>query len=220
MRERGEPHHRAGDDPQPRDGHPVRLAPAGPDRAQAAGLFLELLVPSAALSLVRATLARVVPRLATIELDWRVLVYTGLLVIGIGASLGLVAARHISRAQMAETLRAGSRGSSTLAVSRFRGLLIVAEIAVASLLVVSAGLLLRSLAALSAIDPGFRSERVMTGRIMPASGLCDDATRCLNFYRQVLDSVTSSTRHQRRGAGEYAAAWRPGPQAIGRDPGV
>ena len=154
----------------------------------AAGLLLA--VPG--LSLVRATLARVVPRLATIELDWRVLAYTSLLVIGIGASLGLVAARHISRAQIAETLRAGSRGSGTPAVSRFRGLLIVAEIAVASLLVVSAGLLLRSLAALSAIDPGFRSERVMTGRIMPASGLCDDATRCLHFYREVLDSVASS----------------------------
>ena len=154
----------------------------------AAGLLLA--VPG--LSLARATLARVVPRLVTIELDWRVLAYTGLLVIGIGASLGLVAARHISRAQIAETLRAGSRGSGTPAVSRFRGLLIVAEIAVASLLVVSAGLLLRSLAALSAIDPGFRSERVMTGRIMPASGLCDDATRCLHFYREVLDSVASS----------------------------
>ena len=154
----------------------------------AAGLLLA--VPG--LSLARATLARVVPRLVTIELDWRVLAYTSLLVIGIGASLGLVAARHISRAQIAETLRAGSRGSGTPAVSRFRGLLIVAEIAVASLLVVSAGLLLRSLAALSAIDPGFRSERVMTGRIMPASGLCDDATRCLHFYREVLDSVASS----------------------------
>ena len=155
----------------------------------AAGLLLA--VPG--LSLIQATLPDTLPRLRAIEIDWRVLTYTAVIVVGTGAALGVVAAQYLSSAGIADALRAGGRGSGTRSVSRLRGLLIAGEIALASLLVVSAGLLIRSLAALSAIDPGFLSERVTTARIMPAGGPCREAAPCLNFYRQVLDDVTSSS---------------------------
>ena len=153
-----------------------------------AGLLLA--VPG--LSAVQATLSDGLPRLAAVEIDWRVLAYTGAIVIGTGAALGVVAAQYLSSAQIADTLRAGGRASATGTVSRLRGLLMVGEIALASLLVVSAGLLVRSLAALSAVDPGFVSDRVTTARIMPAGEPCREAEKCLTFYRQVLDGVTSS----------------------------
>src|SRR5438128_7757097 len=76
---------------------------------------------------------------------------------------------------------------------RLRNSLVVAEVAFAVLLVISAGLLSRSFWALSHVNPGFRPEQVVTARVTPNESFCSDAARCLGFYRSVLEQVQGST---------------------------
>ena len=76
---------------------------------------------------------------------------------------------------------------------RLRGSLAIAQVAFAVMLVIAAGLLIRSFWALSHIDPGFRPEHVMTARITPNQSFCSDAERCLTFYRNLLDQVRTSS---------------------------
>ena len=68
----------------------------------------------------------------------------------------------------------------------------VAEIGLAVLLIVSAGLLLRSFWTLSHLDPGFRSEHLVTARITPNEAFCSDPARCLSFYRSALEQAQAS----------------------------
>jgi putative ABC transport system permease protein len=67
--------------------------------------------------------------------------------------------------------------------------LAVAQVGLAVLLVIASGLLIRSLWALSSIDPGFRSAQVVTARISPGASLCDDTARCLAFYQRLEQDV-------------------------------
>src|SRR5437879_11934556 len=60
------------------------------------------------------------------------------------------------------------------------------------LLVITAGLLIRSFWALSHLDPGSRSEHVLSARIAPNQSFCSDRERCLTFYRNLLDQVRTS----------------------------
>ena len=64
--------------------------------------------------------------------------------------------------------------------------LAIAEVAFAVLLVIAAGLLIRSFVALSHVDPGFRAERVLTARVTPNQEFCSDPSRCISFYRELL----------------------------------
>jgi putative ABC transport system permease protein len=65
-------------------------------------------------------------------------------------------------------------------------------VAIAVLLVVAAGLLVRSLWALSQVDPGFRADRVVTARITPPASTCSNPERCLAFYRTLEEAARSA----------------------------
>jgi len=90
-------------------------------------------------------------------LDGRVLAFTLAVTLATGAVAGLVPAFQMTRPDLASTLRDGTRtGGGTARGGRTRRALVVVETALAVLLVVGAGLLLRSFARLSAVDPGFQ----------------------------------------------------------------
>jgi putative ABC transport system permease protein len=79
-------------------------------------------------------------------------------------------------------------------VSRWlRHSLAIGEVAFAVLLVISAGLLIRSFWMLSHTDPGFRPEQILTARITPNETFCNDTARCLAFYRSVLERARTSS---------------------------
>jgi len=122
-------------------------------------------------------------------MDWRVLVFTAGLAILTGLLSGLAPALQSSRTAPTEMLRSGGRAGTLPLSRRLRSGLVVAEVAFAVLLVIAAGLLIRSFWALSHGDPGFRSEHVMTARITPNQSYCSDAERCVTFYRTLLDQV-------------------------------
>jgi len=127
-----------------------------------------------------------------VQLDWRVLLFTAAITILTGFIFGLVPALQASRAGLTDSLKAGGRNAAISVSQRLRSGLAIGEVAFAMLLVVGAGLLIRSFWALSHTNPGFRSEHLLTARITPNESFCNDAARCLSFYRSVLDQVQSS----------------------------
>jgi len=156
------------------------------------GGMLGLAVAIVGLWILKASLPADTPRLADIRIDWRVLAFTGAVTILTGFIFGLAPALQSSRAALTETLNSGGRSGAIPVSQRLRSALAVGEVGFAMLLVIAAGLLIRSFWALSHLNPGFRSERILTARITPNESFCADTARCLTFYRDVLDHVQSS----------------------------
>jgi len=109
-----------------------------------------------------------IPRVATIGLDFRVLGFTALLVVTTGIVFGLIPAIRSSGTDMQRAMRNGARGSSGTN-RRLASLLVCGEIGAASLLLIAALLLVRSMWALQGIDPGFRTTSIVTARVTPPS---------------------------------------------------
>jgi putative ABC transport system permease protein len=156
----------------------------------AVGGALGLFFAAAGLSVLKSVLPADTPRLTDVSVDWHILLFTGALAILTGIASGVAPALQSSRTELTGTLKAGARGT-TLSSGRVRSALVIGELALAVLLVSAAGLLIRSLWALSHIDPGFRSENVLTARITPNESFCSEPGRCLAFYRDLLGEVRS-----------------------------
>jgi predicted permease len=156
------------------------------------GGWLGLAVAGAALSLVKVTLPADTPRLADVHLNWQVLAFTAAITILTGLVFGVAPVLRSTGAALTGALRSGGRGGAIAVSSRLRTSLMVAEIGLAVLLIVSAGLLLRSFWTLSHLDPGFRSEHLVTARITPNEAFCSDPARCLSFYRSALEQAQAS----------------------------
>ena len=152
---------------------------------------LGLMLATLGLSLLKAALPADTPRLAEVHMDWRVLVFTGTITVLTGLVFGLAPALQSARGALANSLRAG-RGNAASIAQYLRNSLAIGEVAFAMLLVVSAGLLIRSFWALSHVNPGFRTENVVTARITPNQSLCNDSARCLSFYRNLLEQVQAA----------------------------
>lgn len=153
------------------------------------GGLLGLVLAMKGFSSLKAMLPADTPRLADAHIDWRALVFTSGLAILTGLLSGLAPALQSSRMAPVETLRSGGRAGSLPLSRRLRSSLVVAEIAFAVLLATAAGLLIRSFWALSHVNPGFRSEHILTARISPNQSFCNDSERCLAFYRTLLEQV-------------------------------
>jgi len=153
------------------------------------GGLLGLAFAKEGLVLLKTVLPADTPRLDEAHIDWRVLVFTGALAILTGLVFGLAPALHSSRAALTEALKSGGRGTAVSVSQRLRSSLAITQVAFAVLLVIAAGLMIRSFWAISHRNPGFRSEHVLTARITPNESFCSDVARCVAFYRNVLDQV-------------------------------
>jgi len=151
-----------------------------------------LLVANAGLRVMTFALPSDTPRLMDARIDWRVLAFTAVMSLATGAIFGLAPAFYSVRSGLMQILNSGARGSTLSASQRVRSGLAVAEIGLAALLIIAAGLLIRSFWALSHVDPGFRPEHVVTARITPNQSFCSDQGRCLAFYRTVLDQLRTA----------------------------
>ncbi len=158
--------------------------------AMLGGLF-GFALAAVGVSLLKTALPADTPRLADVHLDWRVLLFTGALALVTGLVFGLAPALQWSRSAL-ESLNSAGRGASVSVSQWLRNSLATAEVAFAVLLVISAGLLIRSFWVLSHVDPGFQPEQILTARITPDETFCNDTVRCLAFYRSVLDRARSS----------------------------
>lgn len=147
---------------------------------------------NAGISLLKFAMPANTPRLSDVHLDWRVLAFTFGLSIMTGLIFGLAPAFQSSRTVLAEPLKSGGRGATVSVSQRLRSFLAVAEVGLAALLIIAAGLLIRSFWALSHVNPGFQAEYLVTARITPNESFCNDTERCLTFYRSLLDQVQSA----------------------------
>lgn len=103
------------------------------------------------------------PRLDNIAIDGRVLAFSVTIAIATGLLFGLVPAFHAARAEIGQMLKESVRNSSgRRAAQRTRSALVMTEMALAVVLLVGAGLLIRSFATLLKVDPGFRTEQIVS----------------------------------------------------------
>ena len=154
------------------------------------GGVLGVLLAATLVPLLRLITPGAVPRLEQTTVDGTVLLFTLGLCTVTGLGFGLVPALQISGRDLHDTLKEGGRGSSDGSLrNRFRSVLVVAEVAVALVLMTGAGLLIKSFARLMEVNPGFESHRVMTFPVsLPAARYSTPAQQA-QFYQQMLSRV-------------------------------
>jgi predicted permease len=130
--------------------------------------------------------------LEKIGIDWRVFAFALALSVVTGIVFGLAPALSASKTDLVHSLRNSSAyGLMSFGLRSFRGWLVVAELALAMILLLAAGLLVRSFNKLVAIDLGFDRENVLTARInLPRSSYADNA-KTSAFQQQLLQRVQS-----------------------------
>ncbi|HYG62067.1 MAG TPA: ABC transporter permease, partial [Thermoanaerobaculia bacterium] len=155
----------------------------------AVGGALGLLAAYWGLRLFASWIPESVPVPAGLSLDGSVLLFTLGAVFLAGLLSGLVPALQTTRTDLSAALREGGRGASGSAAGRrTRSLLVVAEVALAVLLVIGAGLLIRSFVRLTGVDPGFRAERVLTFEVILPGSQYKRAQRA-PFFAAVLERL-------------------------------
>ncbi len=143
------------------------------------------------------------PRTAT-AFGWEPVAALAVLVLTIGAVLARIAIRRTSSVSASSTLlglvrHTGSRGSM-----RLRQGLVIAEVAATLLLLVTAGLMLESARRLSSVDPGFRTDNVLTfGVVLPGHAYMEASTR-LSFANRVVEGLKSLPGVRNATVGAYA----------------
>ncbi len=131
-----------------------------------------------------------VPFLDQAEIDPAVLAFTAGVALLCGLIFGTIPSMAAVRIALVEALKRGGISSTPSAAHRrFRGALVIAEIALALVLLVGAGLLVRSFWLLESIDPGFRAEHVLSVDINPLPSRYDTLQKRLAFFDDVLGRV-------------------------------
>ena len=130
------------------------------------------------------------PRAHEAGIDGRVLGFTLGLSLAVGLIFGLAPALQGSRADLNEELKAGGRGTSTSPRrNRVRSLLVVSEVALAVVLVVSAGLFVKSFARLQRVSAGFDAENLLLARLSLPQARYSNLDSVLTFYEQVSERI-------------------------------
>ena len=143
------------------------------------------------LDLLRAIGTQTVSRIAEANLDLRVLLVTFLVSIGTGILFGLVPALGSGKPELTEALKEGGRGATSgVRRNRLRNALVVAEVALALVLLVSAGLLIKSFVRLQNVDPGFNPKNVLTMELALPQMKYPRGKPVIDFYAEVERRVS------------------------------
>jgi len=181
----------------------VRLA-IGANRSD---IIRQLLIENITLSLIGGTLGLVVayvgvkallpflpselPRVQEINLDKSVVICALFLSLLTGVLFSLVPAIRATKVNLNDVLKGSSTTTSGHRNNRTRNLLVVSELALTLVLLVGAGLLVKSFTHLLKEDPGFRPEKVLTMEIDLPVTRYPDYNRVVSFYKQVLDQAST-----------------------------
>jgi putative ABC transport system permease protein len=125
--------------------------------------------------------------MSPMKLDWTALAFTMTVAFAVGVLFGLVPAIHATRASLASAMKDGLTEKHRRTPSA-RRVLVIAEVALAVVLLAASGLMLRSLGKILAIDPGFDAHNVLTLRLtVPPGGMARDSLP--TFYTEMLDRL-------------------------------
>jgi putative ABC transport system permease protein len=155
------------------------------------GGVLGLLVALAAVPLAQQVTAGTLPRLEETRIDGTVLLFSLALCALTAVAFGVVPALHASRGDLQAGLRQGGRGSSDGAARSRLRVLFVGEVAVALVLLTGAGLLVRSLAGLVGVDPGFKPQGVTAIPITLPVTRYSAPARQADLFRQLLERAAA-----------------------------
>jgi len=148
------------------------------------GGVVGLLLAVAGLKLLTAFIPPSIPQVKNISIDPRVLGFTILVSLLTGLIFGLAPAIQWSSLSPNETLKEGGRDPVAGRGNRIRGSLVVAEVAISLVLLIGAGLLINSFLRLRNVDPGFRSDNLLTMRVsLPQSKYAQQTQRAA-FYNE------------------------------------
>jgi putative ABC transport system permease protein len=142
------------------------------------------------LDLLRSVATQTVPRLAQANLDPRVFVVTIVVSVVTGVLFGLVPALASGKPELTEALKEGGRGSTTgVRGNRVRNALVVSEVALALVLLICAGLLMKSFVRLQNVDPGFNPKNVLTMELALPQLKYPRGKPVIDFYSEALRRI-------------------------------
>jgi predicted permease len=134
-----------------------------------------------------------VPRLHEIGIRGSVLAFTTIISLFVGVLFGLVPALRSGSQRMLLSLRDGGRGSALGGGhNRVRNTLVVTQVALALVLLVGSGLMVRSFRSLLAVDPGFETSGVLTLRVSPPAASYANGPPVAQFYDQLLERIRTT----------------------------
>lgn len=154
------------------------------------GGVLGLLLAKAGTKTMLAALPEALPRVEEIGIDWRVMLFAAGISILTGVLFGLAPVMKLLRPRLSETLKEGGRGSSGKR-HRLQSVLVGAETAMALVLLIGAGLMIRSLGALWAVNPGFEAKNVTSFALSMTQSASASADQLRAKYRESLRQFES-----------------------------
>jgi putative ABC transport system permease protein len=132
------------------------------------------------------------PRLDEVSVDLRVMIFGLTISLITGVLFGLVPAFTGLRCDVSETLKEGTRsGTGSPARQRFRGALVIGELALSVMLLVAAGMLLRSFMQVQKVDPGFDIDRLLTMQVNLLLDRYDTPVKAWSFYARLLHDLAA-----------------------------
>ena len=159
------------------------------------GLALGVAGIRALLSINTAGLPRIGENGALVGLDWRVLAFTLGVSLGTGVLFGLIPALQGTRADLGVTLKeSGARSGTGLRQNRTRAVLVVAEVALAVILLIGSALLIRTSIALRHVDPGFDTANVLTMRMSLTGPRFHESVGVERMVRDGVERIQASSR--------------------------
>jgi putative ABC transport system permease protein len=133
-----------------------------------------------------------IPRLNEVGIDGAVLGFTLIVSLLSGVVFGLAPALYSSRLNLNESLKEGARGASEgFGRRRLRNALVVSEIALSLMLLIGAGLMIKSFVRLQSVNPGFNPENILTMQISLPGAKYSEPAKTSAFYKQLLARVES-----------------------------
>ncbi|MBV8632645.1 MAG: ABC transporter permease, partial [Silvibacterium sp.] len=130
------------------------------------------------------------PRLGDIALHWPVFLFAACASVVTGILFGLVPAIRMASPDLQEGLRSGSKSiAGKASQARISTLLVVGQIGLSVLVITAAGLMLHSLYSLSRVDPGFRTDHIVTAEVALDATACRTQGRCQSFFHELLDKT-------------------------------
>ena len=145
-----------------------------------------------------------VPQVVPIELDRSVLVFTFIVSLITGLFFGLVPALRTAKLDLRETLNEGSRGSTSgPGHHRLRGVLVASEIALAVLLLVGSGLLLRSFSRLQDVPPGFQADHLLVADIPLSQTAYSKPEQRYQFFDRLVERAKALPGVRSAGAASF-----------------
>jgi len=130
-----------------------------------------------------------VPRIEQAQIDLRVLLFTFAVSLATGLLFGLAPALWSARVNLSEAIKEGARGTASRGARRLNNAFVIAQVTLSLVLLIGAGLMLQSFKNLLAVDPGFRPDNVLTGRLELSEKKYATNAQIHGFYERFLERV-------------------------------